>query len=138
MLGPAAVARAFGALLAAQRMGFGYDGRVQRSPVPPLEPGARGELSVTILDEVPQSQSLLVRLQSDAVAVPDNRLGFRDVVDAQAQQLRVRARFVAPQQPGSYDVEGLVEYVGCNDQRCRPYRARVVWTIEVVAPEPVD
>ncbi|MEM7151449.1 MAG: hypothetical protein AAF799_01350 [Myxococcota bacterium] len=138
MLGPAAIARAFGALLAAQRMGFGYDGRVQQSPVPPVEPGARGELSVTILDEVPPGQSLLVRLESSAVTVLDNRLGFRDVVDAQAQQLRVRARFVAPEHPGLYEVEGMVEYVSCDEQRCRPHRARVVWTIEVVASEAAE
>ncbi len=121
-------------LLAAQQLGLGFDGRVQASSPSAVTAGAQGELSVTILDTPASVSALSVRLWADEVTLPDNRLGERDVVDPQASQPRVRARFFAPQTPGRYEVEGLVEYVTCDVERCRPRRSRVVWSIEVQAP----
>lgn len=135
MVSPAAAAHALAVLLAAQRLGLGFDGRVQVSAPPSVAPGAQGELSVTILDTPQPRMPLSVRLSSTRVVLPDTRLGVRDVVDPQAQQPRVRARFFAPAEPGSYVVEGLVEYVTCEDDRCRPRRTRVVWRIEVRAAD---
>ena len=137
MLAPAAAAHALAVLLAAQRLGLGFDGRVRVSAPEPLPPGAEGELSVTILESPAPRMPLSVRLSSDRVVLPDNRLGVRDVVDPQAEQPRVRGRFRAPAQPGPYVVEGLVEYVTCTAARCRPHRTRVVWRIQVTEPEPL-
>lgn len=131
MLVSAAVAHALGVLLAAQRLGGGFDARVQVAPVPALGPGEEGELSVTILDDAEPGLPLSVRLRAAEVVLADNRLDVRDVVDPQAQQPRIRARFVAPGEPGRYEVEGLVEYITCQAERCRPRRIRVVWVIEV-------
>jgi len=131
----AAAASALTVLLAAQQLGLGFDGQVQASPVPPLQAGAEGELSVTLLETPSDVSPLSVRLSSAVVRLPDDRLGERDVVDPQASQPRVRARFFAPDTPGRYEVQGLVEYVTCDAERCRPRRRRVVWSIEV-SPAP--
>ncbi len=119
-------------LLAAQQLGLGFDGRVRVASPPALVAGAEGELSVTILETPAGVSPLMVRLSSSSVRLPDNRLGARDVVDPQASQPRVRARFFAPPIPGRYEVVGLVEYVTCDAERCRPRRSRVVWTVEVL------
>lgn len=131
MLAPVAAARALTVLLAAQRLGLGFDGRVQVTSPSPLPVQARGELSVTILDTPVDVSLLSVRLSAVEVVLPENRLGARDIVDPQASQPRVRARFQAPAVPGRYEVEGLVEYVTCDAERCRPRRSRVVWVVEV-------
>ncbi|MEM9461682.1 MAG: hypothetical protein AAGF11_46395 [Myxococcota bacterium] len=131
MLAPVAAARALAVLLAAQRLGLGFDGRVQVTSPSPLPVLAQGELSVTILDTPVDVSLLSVRLSAAEVVLPENRLGARDIVDPQASQPRVRARFVAPAVPGRYEVEGLVEYVTCDAERCRPRRSRVVWVVEV-------
>lgn len=136
MLASAAVAHALAVLLSAQRLGLGFDATVQVTAPPPLAPGEQGELSVTILDGPQLELPLSVRLSSARVILPENRLGTRDVVDPLAQQPRVRARFFAPAELGRHEVEGLVEYVTCREDRCRPRRARVVWQVEVVEPEP--
>lgn len=136
MLASAAAAHALAVLLAAQRLGLGFDARVRVSAPEPLPPKAQGELSVTILESPAPGMPLTVRLGSERVVLPENRLGARDVVDPQAEQPRVRARFVAPEQPGVHLVEGLVEYVTCDEVRCRPHRTRVVWRIRVTDPEP--
>lgn len=135
MLLALATARALGVLLATQQLGLGFDARVRVSSPPPLPPGARGELSVTILDTPAAACPPSVRLWSTAVVLLDSRLGEADVVDPQASQPRVRARFWAPPAAGRYEVEGLVEYVTCEGDRCRPRRARVVWVISVRAEE---
>lgn len=135
VLASVAAAHALSVLLAA-RMSLGFDGRVQVTSPAPLPAGAQGELSVTILDTPAGVWALSVRLWPTAVVLPDNRLGARDIVDPQASQPRVRARFFAPQRPGRYEVQGLVEYVTCDQERCRPRRSHVVWVVEVVeAPE---
>lgn len=144
MLTAAAIARALGVLLAAEQLGLGFDARVLVSQPVPLGAGAVGELSLTILDTPAAIAPLSVRLGSHAVALPETRLGEADVVDPQASQPRIRARYVAPSTPGRYEVEGLVEYVTCRSSpgapevaRCRPRRARVVWVIQVIdAPPP--
>ncbi|MCX4245534.1 hypothetical protein [Paraliomyxa miuraensis] len=132
-----ATAHALGVLLATQQLGLGFDARVRVSSPPPLRPGAQGELSVTILDAPEMASPPLVRLSSTGVILPQRRLGEADVVDLQASQPRIRTRFFAPQHAGRYEVQGLVEYVTCEDDRCRPRRARVKWVVEVTAP-PAD
>jgi hypothetical protein len=132
----AAVARALGVLLAAEQLGLGFDGRVQVAQPVPLLAGAAGELSLTILDTPAPVAPLSVRLSSQAVVLREARLSQADVVDPQASQPRVRARYVAPAVAGRYEVEGLVEYITCTVERCRPRRARVVWVIQVLEPKP--
>lgn len=132
----AAVARALGVLLAAEQLGLGFDARVQVSQPVPLLAGAVGELSLTILDTPAAVAPLSVRLSSTTVGLPEARLGQADVVDPQASQPRVRARYVAPATPGRHEVEGLVEYITCTEERCRPRRARVVWVVQVLEPKP--
>lgn len=132
-----AVAHALGVLLAAQQLGLGFDARVQVTSPTPLLAGTAGELSLTILDTPAAVAPLSVRLWSTAgVGLPETRLGEADVVDPQASQPRVRARYLAPALPGRYEVEGLVEYVTCTGDRCRPRRARVVWVVQVLGPVP--
>jgi hypothetical protein len=149
----AAVARALGVLLAAEQLGLGFDARVLVSQPVPLLAGAVGELSLTILDTPATVAPLSVRLSSPTVVLPEARLGQADVVDPQASQPRVRARYVAPATAGRHEVEGLVEYITCAREaplaaqsrsspggaegpRCRPRRARVVWVVQVLEPTP--
>lgn len=94
-----------------------------------------GELSVTILDTPEPGIPIEVRLSSDEVELLDNRLGWADVVDPQAHQPRVRARFVAPAAAGRYRVRGLVTWVTCVASTCRTRRAPVTWTVDVRAPD---
>ncbi len=136
MLPALAAARALGVLLASQQLGLGFDGRVQVTSPSPLLAGASGELSLTILDTPARVAPLSVRLRSEEVSLPETRLDDADVVDPQASQPRIRARYVAPSAAGRYEVEGLVEYVTCEVERCRPRRAHVVWVVEVLAPTP--
>lgn len=136
MLPAIATARALAVLLAAEQLGLGFDARVLAAPPVPLSVGAVGELSLTILDTPAPVVPLSVRLSARDVALPETRLGEADVVDPQAAQPRVRARYVAPATAGRYEVEGLVEYVTCTGERCRPRRARVVWVVVVLEPAP--
>ena len=136
MLTAAAIARALGVLLAAEQLGLGFDARVLVSQPVPLRAGMVGELSLTILDTPAAVAPLSVRLSSQAVVLPETRLGESDVVDPQASQPRIRARYVAPTAAGRYEVEGLVEYVTCQAERCRPRRARVVWVVQVIDAPP--
>ena len=114
----------------------GYDGRVQALDVPPLAPGERGELSLVVLDPVERGVPLRVWLEDGEVSLPENRLGWRDVVDAQAAQLRLRAVFVAPSEPGDYEVKGQVTYSTCGPRWCRAKHAALLWLIRVEAPAP--
>jgi len=136
VLTAAAIARALGVLLAAEQLGLGFDARVLVSQPVPLRAGEVGELSLTILDTPAAVAPLSVRLSSQAVVLPETRLGESDVVDPQASQPRIRARYVAPTAAGRYEVEGLVEYVTCQAERCRPRRARVVWVVQVIDAPP--
>lgn len=115
-----------------------FDGKAAAQPLEPVQPGAPGELSLTIL-ETPDAQGPIeVRLESDAVDMPENRLGWEDVVDPLARQPRVRGRFVAPTQAGDYVVRGHLLYVTCGRKRCRPRRATVTWTVVVQQPPATD
>lgn len=110
------------------------DAAVSVSPPPPVAPGKGGELSLTILERPFRGTPVELWLDADDVRLPDNRVGWEDVVDPQAQQPRLRARFVAPDAPGTYYVRGWVMYVRCGPKRCRPRTRSVLWTITVVAP----
>lgn len=110
-----------------------YEGRVVALEVAPVAAGARGELSARI-EETPEPGVLLrLALHADVIQLPENRLSWRDVVDPQAAQLRVRAAFVAPPEPGEYRVEGLMSYVHCDGEWCRTKHAPITWTIVVEA-----
>jgi hypothetical protein len=67
------------------------------------------------------------------VTFPENRLGWRHVVDVQAVQVRMRAEFVAPGTPGEYEIGAEVFWIGCDADRCRSRHAKVRWSV-VVAP----
>lgn len=111
-------------------------GRVSVSEVAAVEPGAAVELSVTILETPEPGTPLEVELTSDDFEPMPNRFDSRDVVDALANQPRIRARLNAPVRPGRYAVDGRVSYVACADQVCRPRRASVRWMVTVEPPTP--
>jgi hypothetical protein len=110
-------------------------GRVSAQPIPPVRAAMVGELSLTILEPALPSGAIEVWLESDHVALPENRLGHDDVVDPLARQPRIRGRFVAPSEPGDYLVTGHVIYVTCGPKWCRPKRADVQWRVTVVPDE---
>ena len=131
-----AVALTLGALVAAGDGATAVgDGRVAHAGGGGMAARTAGELSVTILDAPEPGIPIEVRLSSDDVELLDNRLGWADVVDPQAHQPRVRARFVAPAVEGTYRVRGLVTWVTCRGQACRTRRAPVAWTVQVLPPE---
>ena len=66
-----------------------------------------------------------------AFVLPEDRLGWDDVVDPQAVQPRLRARVVAPARTGVHEVRGFVAYVTCNRDRCRPRVSEVKWSVTV-------
>lgn len=135
MLVSYAALRALGLVLASQQFGLGFDAKLRADTPLVAVAGAQGELSITILDTPHPGAAMVVRLRSDAVTLPNNRLGPQDIVDPQARQPRLRARFVAPPTAGRYEVEGLVSYVTCVDERCRPHHGRVVWIVDVTSPQ---
>jgi hypothetical protein len=110
------------------------DANVAVLPAESLAPGRPGEVSLTILDQPERGLPIQLWLESDEVGLPDDRLGWDDVVDPQAVQPRLRARIVAPARPGAHDVRGFVAYVTCGADRCRPRMREVTWTITVEAP----
>ncbi len=110
------------------------DGHVAVASLPEVAPGAPIELSVTILDSPLSGMPVELWLWSKDIALADNRFDARDVVDPQATQPRMRAKLVAPQQPGRYAIFGRLSYVSCGEQRCRARRADVSWQLEVTAP----
>jgi hypothetical protein len=127
-----AVALTLSALVAAGGgAGARGDGRVAHTGGGSMAPRTAGELSVTILDAPEPGIPIEVRLSSDDVELIDNRLGWADVVDPQAHQPRVRARFVAPAASGRHRVRGLVTWVTCDGDACRTRRAPIAWTIDV-------
>jgi hypothetical protein len=109
-------------------------GRVSVSEVAAALPGSQVELSVTILETPEVGSPLSVELSSDDFEPVPNRFDSRDVVDALANQPRIRARLTAPEVPGRYAVDGHVRYIACTADRCRPRRARVRWTLVVEPP----
>jgi len=110
-------------------------GDVQAAALPAVAPGEAGELSATILETPAPGVPIELRLQAGAVRVTENRLGWSSVVDPQAQQPRLRTRFVAPTEPGSYDIDGVLRYVTCpDDGPCLPHAATIRWTLTVTNP----
>jgi hypothetical protein len=110
------------------------DANVTVLPAEALAPGRAGEVSLTILDLPERGLPIQLWLDADEVGLPDDRLGWDDVVDPQAVQPRLRARIVAPTRPGTHEVRGFVAYVTCNARRCRPRMREVTWSLTVEAP----
>jgi hypothetical protein len=110
-------------------------GSVRILDVPALQPGQSGELSVTILDTPMSGTPIELSLAPSAVTLADNRLGWPDVVDPQAVQPRLRARFTAPNDPGRYEVHGQLRYLTCNKKRCVPRVVTLRWDLEVRTAE---
>ncbi|SRR5690606_17105338 len=108
-----------------------HDARVSVPAVSEVAVGASGELSLTILEPPMPGTPIELRLSSERVRLVDNRLGWDDVVDPQARQPRLRGRFIAPDEPGTYAVRGFVMYVTCGPKRCRPRTRSVEWTVTV-------
>lgn len=108
-----------------------HDGRIKLIEPEIMQPGESGEISVTILDEPQRDTPIALDLQSDSVGLLENRLSAADVVDPQAEQPRLLARVVAPDVPGEYAVDGRIQYITCDDHRCRPRLAFVRWSIVV-------
>ncbi len=111
-------------------------GDVQAAALPAVGPGEPGELSATILQTPQPGLPIELRLRSGAVRVFENRLGWSSVVDPQAQRPRLRTRFVAPSEPGTYRIDGVLRYVTCEDDgMCLPHAAALQWTLVVAEPE---
>jgi hypothetical protein len=111
-----------------------HDGRVQAQEPEPVVVSQPGELSLTILETPQAGTPIELRLSADTIVLPENRLGWEDVVDPQAVQPRIRARIVAPAEPGEYAVRGRIKYITCSTKVCRPRTAHVIWTVVVSAP----
>lgn len=129
---PACAGLGFVAAIAAPTPAFLLDGRVRVAVAPPLVVGGTGELSLTILEPPLAHGPVELWLEAEGVTLPDNRLGWDDVVDPQAEQPRLRGRMHAPNVPGTYVVFGRLRYVTCTDRYCRPREANVHWIVEVV------
>ncbi len=111
-------------------------GDVQAAVLRVAGPGEAGELSATILETPAPGVPIELRLRAGAVRLSENRLGWSSVVDPEAQQPRLRTRFVAPNEPGTYEIQGVLRYVTCEDDGpCLPHAAVVTWTLTVTAPE---
>lgn len=110
-------------------------GNVQAAALPTVSPGEAGELSATILETPQPGVPIELRLRAGAVRVVENRLGWSSVVDPQAQRPRLRTRFVAPAEPGTYEIDGVLRYVTCEEGGlCLPHAASVQWTLVVAEP----
>jgi len=105
--------------------------QVQALAVEPVAVGARGELSLVLLEPPDRSLPLDIRLDAGSLELDDNRLDWSFVVDPLALQPRVRTSFRAPSEPGSYQVRASVGYFICDEQWCRAKRGEVRWTVTV-------
>lgn len=110
------------------------DGRVSVLQPATVAPGAPVELSVTILDGPVRGMPIELALDADAIVLADNRFDARDVVDPHATAPRLRARVVAPAEPGSHAIRGRLSYTTCGATHCRPRHALVAWTVIVAGP----
>lgn len=109
-----------------------YDGQVKVIEPQELAPSSVGEISVTILDRPLPGGPIQLELLAEQVGLPENRLGWDDVVDPQAEQPRLLARVVAPAVSGEYVVLGRLSYITCARTRCRPRLAAVQWLVRVL------
>jgi hypothetical protein len=101
---------------------------------PTLAPGQRGELSLILLEAPDRDMPLAVRIDAVALELLDNRLGWSQVVDPLALQPRLRASFLAPEQPGEYHVRASVEYWVCGERWCRRKLGELRWSVIVEEP----
>ena len=109
--------------------------QAQALELEPVAPGARGELSLVLLDAPERDLPLLLRIVDEGpVALDDNRFDWSAVVDPLALQPRLRAPFTAPADPGTYEVHASVEYYVCNERWCRLQRGSLTWVLQVSAP----
>lgn len=108
--------------------------QVQALGSPTLAPGQRGELSLILLETPDRDMPLAVRIETEALQLVDNRLGWPQVVDPLALQPRLRAPFVAPAQPGEYQVRASVEYWVCGERWCRRKLGELQWSVVVEEP----
>lgn len=104
---------------------------VQALEVDALVVGARGELSLVLLERPDRALPLEIRLDASALELDENRLDWSAVVDPLALAPRVRARFRAPSEPGRYEVRATVRYFVCDEQWCRAKTGQVDWTVVV-------
>jgi hypothetical protein len=114
------------------------DGRARAQDPDAVVVRSTGELSMTLLDAPHRGTPIELRLEAETVVLPENRLGWQDVVDPQASQPRIRASFVAPDEPGEYVVRGRVSYITCGPKRCRSRVASVSWIVRVTDPGTTD
>lgn len=105
--------------------------QVQALEVEPVRVGEQGELSLVLLEPPDRGLPLEIRVEAGAIELDDNRLDWSFVVDPLALQPRVRTRFRAPAEPGSYEVWASVAYSVCDEQWCRVKRGEVRWTVTV-------
>lgn len=106
--------------------------QVRALELEPLAVGARGELSLVLLEAPDREMPLEVRIDAGALELEDNRLGWSFVVDPLALQPRVRTSFRAPKQPGVHEVRARVAYSVCDEQWCRRKSGEVRWTVAVI------
>ncbi len=119
-------------LLAAERPGAEQiAAQVQALEVAPIAPGGRGELSLVLLEPPDRALPLAIRVDEGALALDEDRLDWSAVVDPLALQPRVRASFVAPAEPGRYEVAAAVDYSVCGEGWCRRKHGRVRWVVVV-------
>lgn len=98
----------------------------------PVIVGEEGELSLIVLERPWDPTALELRLSAVGIELPENRLGWEDVVDPQAERPRIRIRVRAPGQPGEALVEGRLRYTTCEGRYCRPRTTSVRWVIPIV------
>jgi hypothetical protein len=105
--------------------------QVQALDVDAVFVGQQGELSLVLLEPPDRALPLSIRIDGGALEFDDNRLDWSAVVDPLALAPRVRARFRAPAEPGTYEVRATVDYSVCDEQWCRAKHGEVHWTVTV-------
>jgi hypothetical protein len=105
--------------------------QVQALEVTAVSVGQQGELSLVLLEPPDRALPLSIRIDSGALEFDDNRLDWSAVVDPLALAPRVRTRFRAPSEPGTYEVTASVDYSVCDEQWCRAKHGEVHWTVTV-------
>jgi hypothetical protein len=105
--------------------------QVQALEVEAVSVGEQGELSLVLLEPPDRALPLSIRIDAGALEFDDNRLDWSAVVDPLALAPRVRARFRAPSEPGTYEVRAAVDYSVCDEQWCRAKHGEVHWTVTV-------
>ena len=115
------------ALASAGPGGAWLSARVEAQPIE-NDGSESAELSVLLLERPESDLPVSIRLHSETVELPENRLGWADVVDDKAGQPRFRTALPWPATPGEHHVEAEVSYVVCGPRWCREKRGRASWT----------